>query len=138
MGFEVAIFTASHQSYADAVLNTLIDPEKRYPRLYRQHCIRTNEGIYIKDLRVIRNRLLKDIILVDNAVYSFGFQLTNGIPILPFYKDPKDRELVQLVNYLRTHILKAKSIQQCNAAHFKLPHLAKQDLRQLISHAEAM
>ena len=73
MGFEVAIFTASHQSYADAVLNTLIDPEKRYPRLYRQHCIRTNEGIYIKDLRVIRNRLLKDIILVDNAVYSFGF-----------------------------------------------------------------
>lgn len=94
MGFEVAIFTASHQSYADAVLDKLIDPNRKYPRLYRQHCIRTNEGIYIKDLRVIRNRLLKDILLVDNAVYSFGFQITNGIPILPFYKDPHDRELV--------------------------------------------
>ena len=94
MGFEVGIFTASHQSYADAVLDKLIDPERRYPRLHRQNCIRTAEGIYIKDLRVIRNRSLKDIILVDNAVYSFGFQLTNGIPILPFYRNKKDRELV--------------------------------------------
>ena len=94
MGFEVGIFTASHQQYADAVLDKLIDPERRYPRLYRQHCIRTKEGIYIKDLRVIRNRQLKDIILVDNAVYSFGFQLSNGIPILPFYYDKEDRELV--------------------------------------------
>lgn len=138
MGFEIAIFTASHQSYADAVLDQLIDPQRRYPRLYRQHCIRTNEGIYIKDLRVIRNRLLKDIILVDNAVYSFGFQLTNGIPILPFYKDEQDRELIQLVAYLKNHIVKAKSIQQANAAQFKLASLAKQDLKQLIAHAEAM
>ena len=74
---------------------------------------------------MIRNRQLKDIILVDNAVYSFGLQLTNGIPILPFYRDQSDRELVQLVAYLRNHILKAKSIQQVNAAQFKLPHLAK-------------
>ena len=73
LGFEVAIFTASHQAYADAVIDQLLDPERKYPRLYRQHCIRTNEGIYVKDLRVIRNRLVQDIILVDNAVYSFGF-----------------------------------------------------------------
>lgn len=125
LGFEVAIFTASHQQYADAVLDKLIDPARRYPRLYRQHCIRTSEGIYIKDLRVIRNRLLKDIILVDNAVYSFGFQLTNGIPILPFYKNRNDRELVQLVNYLKNHIVKAKSFQQVNTAQFKLPYLAR-------------
>ena len=76
------------------MLDQLIDPERRYPRLYRQHCIKTNEGVYIKDLRVVRNRKLKDIILVDNAVYSFGFQLTNGVPILPFYENKSDRELV--------------------------------------------
>mmetsp|Transcript_44157 Transcript_44157/g.58594 ORF Transcript_44157/g.58594 Transcript_44157/m.58594 type:complete len:214 (+) Transcript_44157:548-1189(+) len=35
MGFEVGIFTASHQQYADAVLDKLIDPERKYPRLYR-------------------------------------------------------------------------------------------------------
>lgn len=59
----------------------------------------------MKDLRVIRNRLVQDIILVDNAVYSFGFQLSNGIPILPFYNDPSDTELLQLVHYLRTLML---------------------------------
>ena len=92
----------------------------------------------MKDLRVIRNRQLKDIILVDNAVYSFGFQLTNGIPILPFYRDKNDRELVQLVAYLKNNLLHAKSIQQANAAQFKLPHLAKQDLSKLIAQAESL
>ena len=82
------------------MLDKLIDPERRYPRLYRQHCIRTREGIYIKDLRVIRNRQLKDIILVDNAVYSFGLQLSNGIPIASFKEDPKDREFIYLIPHL--------------------------------------
>jgi len=35
--------------------------------------VETNEGIFIKDLRVIANRDLKDILLVDNAAYSFGY-----------------------------------------------------------------
>jgi len=60
------------------------------------------------------------------------------VPILPFYQDSNDRELVQLVTYLRNHLIKAKSMQQVNAAQFKLPQLAKQDLKTLISHAEAM
>jgi hypothetical protein len=30
---------------------------------------------------------MKDMILVDNAVYSFGMQLSNGIPITPFKGD---------------------------------------------------
>lgn len=39
------------------------------------------------------NRELKDIILVDNLVHSFGLQIENGIPIVDFREDPKDREL---------------------------------------------
>jgi CTD small phosphatase-like protein 2 len=42
----------------------------------------TQNGFFIKDLRIIENRELKDIIIVDNLVYSFGLQLTNGIPVL--------------------------------------------------------
>ena len=68
-------------------------------RLYRDHCIRTEEGIYIKDLRIISNRDLKDLIIVDNAVYSFGYQLDNGIPIIPFYDDKTDEELMHLILY---------------------------------------
>lgn len=44
----------------------------------------------MKDLNVIKNRELKDMILVDNASYSFILQIENGIPILPFYHDKED------------------------------------------------
>ncbi len=56
--------------------------------------------MFIKDLRVI-NRNLSDIVLVDNAVYSFGFQLDNAVPILYFYDNKDDVELLELVPYLK-------------------------------------
>ena len=43
---------------------------------------------------------MKDLIIVDNAVYSFGHQLENGIPIIPFYDDKTDEELMHLSQYL--------------------------------------
>jgi len=70
-------------------------------RLYRDHCVETEEGIFIKDLRVLSNRDLKDILLVDNAAYSFGYQVDNGIPIIPFYDDREDKELMHLIVYLK-------------------------------------
>ena len=68
------MFTASHKSYADVVLDYL-DPKGELIeyRMYRDSCTQTEEGVYIKDLRIIQNRNLKDIVIVDNAVYSFGF-----------------------------------------------------------------
>ena len=54
----------------------------------------------MKDLRVIGNRDLKDLVIVDNSVYSFAFQIDNGIPIIPFYKDPADEEMLHLIYYL--------------------------------------
>ena len=98
--YQVVVFTASHRAYADVVLD-LLDPsgELIQFRLYRDHCLRTEEGIYVKDLRIISNRNLKDLIIVDNAVYSFGYQLDNGIPIIPFYDDKTDEELMHLIFY---------------------------------------
>ena len=99
----MVVFTASHKAYADVVLDYL-DPDKDLidRRLYRESCVKTEEGVYIKDLRIIKNRNMKDIVIVDNAVYSFGFQLDNGIPILPFYDDKKDEEMLHLTTYLKT------------------------------------
>lgn len=70
----MVVFTASHKAYADVVLDYL-DPKKEYIeyRLYRDSCVQTEEGVYIKDLRIIKNRSLKDMVIIDNAVYSFGF-----------------------------------------------------------------
>ena len=79
-----------------------MDPNKEYitDRLYREHCSVSQHGIHLKDLRIIRNRQLKDMILVDNSAYSFGIQINNGVPILPFYHDKNDKELVDLVQFL--------------------------------------
>jgi len=33
------------------------------------------------------------LVLVDNAAYSYAWQLDNGIPIVPFYDNKEDREL---------------------------------------------
>ena len=95
------MFTASHKSYADVVLDFL-DPkgELIQHRLYRESCVLTDDGVYVKDLRIIANRSLKDLVIVDNAVYSFGFQLENGIPIIPYYSDPDDEELMHLIYFI--------------------------------------
>ena len=73
-----------------------IDPEHEFikHRLYRRNCIEIHENIYAKDLRIV-NRDLSSMVLIDNAPYSYIFQLENGIPILPFYHG-EDNELVQL------------------------------------------
>ncbi len=100
--FQLVVFTASHQAYADVVID-LLDPRRELfsMRLYREHCTYTPEGVYVKDLRLFSScRDLADIILVDNAVYSFGFQLENGVPIIPFYDDKGDEELLHLSDYL--------------------------------------
>jgi len=72
--YELVVFTASHSCYANVVLDYL-DPKKQYisGRLFRENCVTTDEGVYIKDLRVISNRNLSDMVLIDNAAYSFGF-----------------------------------------------------------------
>ena len=96
--WEVVIFTASHQEYADAILNE-IDPDGTlfHHRLYRQHCIYLND-LYVKDLSRV-NRDSSKLVLVDNAAYSYCLQLANAIPILPYY-DGKDFELAALESYL--------------------------------------
>jgi len=40
------------------------------------------------------------MVLVDNSVLSFALQVDNGIPILPFYSDKDDEELLHLMYYL--------------------------------------
>ena len=117
--FEVVVFTASHRCYADVVLDYL-DPERAFihHRLYRENCIIT-EGIFIKDLRILGNRNLKDIVIVDNAAYSFGYQVDNGVPIISWHDDPYDRELFNLIDYLKA-LSKAEDIREVNRVTFHL------------------
>ena len=40
------------------------------------------------------------MILIDHSVYSFAFQIENGICLLPWKGDPNDCELMHLTKYL--------------------------------------
>ena len=62
--------------------------------------MQTKNGFFIKDLRIISDRDIKDIVIVDNLSHSFGFQIENGIPILEWKFHKKDQELLFLKDYL--------------------------------------
>ena len=119
----IVIFTASHQTYADAILDFL-DPNKLYfpYRLYRNNCTSIKlqgKDIYIKDLSLFKNISLKDIIVIDNSVISFFFQLNNGIPILPYYNSINDNELICLSYYLSS-IYSYDDLREANKINFQL------------------
>ena len=126
--YEVVIFTASHSCYANTILN-LLDPENRYItfRMFRESCIETEEGIFIKDLRVFANRDLKDLIIVDNACYSYAFQITNGIPIIPFFHDKDDDELLHLACLLKQLSLSNRKGGAGQRLNFRKSSLSKLD-----------
>lgn len=105
--YNIVVYTASHQSYADSVLN-FIDPNKTYfyNRFYRNNCIDlvyNDSHIYVKDISIFENYFqLKDISIIDNSVLAFAFDLDNGIPILPYYDAEQDIELLFCAYYLES------------------------------------
>ena len=70
LNYEIVIFTAAAQDYADFILN-YIDKGRNYisHRLYRQHC-QYDDGVYVKDLSML-GRDLKKTIIVDNIKDNF-------------------------------------------------------------------
>ena len=93
--YHVIAYTASHQAYADTILDFL-DPNKNIfeYRLYRNNCVQCNyEGtkFYVKDLDILNEKYdLKNVVIIDNSILSFVFHLYNGIPIFPYYQGVDD------------------------------------------------
>jgi len=130
--YEIMVFTAAVASYAETVVKEL-DPEKKYISyiLDRNFCLETKNGFYIKDLRIIKNRELKNMIIVDNLVHSFGFQVENGVPIIEWTGNRADQEL----KYLQDYLIEAKKfddLRDYNRQKLRLVELANSNIEEIM------
>jgi len=97
--YEIVIYTASLNKYADPLLD-LLDPHRTIRcRLFRESCV-YYEGNYVKDLSLLDRDLCQSII-VDNSPSSYIFHPENAIDCSSFIDDPQDRELDQIAAFLK-------------------------------------
>ena len=103
--YELIIFTAALQNYADLAIDGLDPNQKISYRLYRNHTIKVGD-VNFKDLSKLGRDLNKVIILENNAE-NFGLQPKNGLKIKDFEGDENDDELdylkEDLINLIKKH-----------------------------------
>ncbi|KAK4448256.1 HAD-like domain-containing protein [Podospora aff. communis PSN243] len=97
--YNLVVFTASVQEYADPVIDWL-EADRKYfsARYYRQHCT-FRHGAFIKDLSSVEPDLSK-VMILDNSPLSYMFHQDNAIPIQGWISDPTDGDLMYLVPFL--------------------------------------
>ena len=105
--FEIVIFTAAAEDYADIVLNELDKNNSIKFKLYRKHTEQIN-GIFIKDLSKL-GRDISKIIIIDNNKDNFSLQPENGLHICSFLGDQNDDELYSLSEDLMKIVNSKKS-----------------------------
>ena len=128
--FDLVIFTASEKLYADKIID-YIEKDKKYfkMRLYREHCIFIEPGLYIKNLNIFKPyKKIKDIIIVDNSLFSFANQLNNGILVTSFFDDENDSFLISLKEYLNM-IKDVKDFREINKENFQFESYKENILR---------
>jgi CTD small phosphatase-like protein 2 len=59
------------------------------------------------------------VVIVDNAAYSFAYQVDNGIPIISWHDDRDDREMLNLIDYLKS-LVEVEDIREVNFETFHL------------------
>jgi Dullard-like phosphatase family protein len=94
--FNLILFTASGEAYATKVID-IIDPKCKYfSKFYtRSHCMLLN-GNNVKSLRAINIIEKEDVMIIDNAIYAFPFDLSNTLLVKPFYGEADDIELLKV------------------------------------------
>jgi Dullard-like phosphatase family protein len=97
--FDVVIFTASMQQYADPLIDQLDTSRLVKGRLFRESCL-PKDGNFIKDLTVIGQDLTSTII-VDNSPIAYSNNKENALPIENWMGDnPSDDALLNLLPFL--------------------------------------
>jgi CTD nuclear envelope phosphatase 1 len=84
--YNLVVFTASVQEYADPVIDFL-EAERKYfsARYYRQHCT-FRHGAFIKDLSSVEPDLSK-VMILDNSPLSYMFHQGVFLPDPPTHRE---------------------------------------------------
>ena len=117
--FEIVIFTAAAEDYADIVLNELDKNKAIDFKLYRKHTEQVN-GVFIKDLSKL-GRDISKVLIIDNNKDNFSLQPENGLHICSFLGDQNDDELFALSEDL-----------------MKIVNSKKKDIRPIIKEIDAI
>ena len=123
--WNLVAFTASNRAYAESMLDH-IDPDGQTIRniLSREHCNAFGMR-FVKDFRMIETTAnqASNMLMLDNKLISFGFNLWNGIPMLPFTGDPEDNQLKCIVPVLDHLSQPAVSIASFISSRYKYDEL---------------
>lgn len=130
--YEIFIFSSSKIEYTHSILD-VFDPQQELIDgfLTINNCLVTSEGNILKPLTLIKNRDLKNMVMVTSSIECCYFNLENGIPIQPWNNIKEDQELKFLMNYLidaanlsdlRDHNVRSLKLQ-------KLMNISEHDLK---------
>jgi TFIIF-interacting CTD phosphatase-like protein len=106
--FEIAVWTSSTESYAEAICRQLFPEPSPIAFLWaRKRCTRCvdyeiGEQYWVKDLKKVRRKgyALEQIIVVDDTARKFKRNYGNLICIREFLGNQNDKELLLLESYL--------------------------------------
>lgn len=107
--FNLILMTAGEEEYCNKVIEKLNLRKYFFLILPRQYCIKI-EDIYIKDLSFYKsiykafscsNIENRDILIIDNNIFSFCANLSRGILVASFVNDKYDIELFDMISYLQ-------------------------------------
>lgn len=123
---EIVVWASGSGEYSNKIV-TSIDPDHQLfdQRLFSNHCYASPKGLLIKDLRLL-NRDLSKCIIIDDHAYSFGFQVDNGVLILPYKGEQTDTELLTLTEYLLT-LIRMDDFRQYNRKYFRFDAFEKEN-----------
>ena len=77
----------------------------------------------MKDLDIILDRDKKNLIIVDNSIVSFAFDLDNGVPINSFFgTEENDKELLFLYSFLE-EVAEQPDVRKNIQSSFRLSYL---------------
>ncbi|KAK8897907.1 hypothetical protein M9Y10_000138 [Tritrichomonas musculus] len=96
--FNICVFTASEQIYADKIIDEILPNVKSTSRFYRDSCMCMN-GYFVKNLSMVKSPL-NQVLIVDDMPGSALINPKNLIKIKPWYGDKDDQALKFLTTVL--------------------------------------